>query len=439
MTVERVKEVAWSEITPDEKNANRGTKRGRDLHEKSLRRTGAGRSIVLDRDGRIIAGNKTAEIAQELGLEIAVVETHGDTLIAVQRMDLDLEDDQGLAREMAYADNRVAQENLAWAEEVIKADVEAGVGAVTEYWFPTELVQMGIDAVDPFAGVTGEGYENPYGTEDPDIEIPPTPDPDAAITQPGDLIQLGRHLLLCGDAEDEGCWGRLMSMTDEKARLVFTDPPYGVDVAAKNRFLDRMQRGNSNRVTTDLEGDDRDDREGLERLLAASFRHLLEHTEPGSVWFVCGPSGDNLWRFSKALTDIGVLRQTIAWVKQNATFAPLGVDFHWRWEPIFYGWTPGAAHRFYGDRTQDTLWEFDRPTKSPEHPTMKPVELVTHALRLASEVGDLVLDPFLGAGSTIISGEAEGRTVYGMEIDPGYCDVIVTRWESYTGETAERP
>lgn len=140
--------------------------------------------------------------------------------------------------------------------------------------------------------------------------------------------------------------------------------------------------------------------------------------------------------FGAELKALGIWHQTIQWVKNNATFSPMGVDYHWQAEPIFYGWMPGAAHRYYGGRKQTTVWEIDRPTASPEHPSMKPVALVARAVENSTRKGELVLDPFLGSGTTLIAAEQTDRICYGLEIDPRYCDVIVARWENLTGEKA---
>jgi DNA modification methylase len=114
-------------------------------------------------------------------------------------------------------------------------------------------------------------------------------------------------------------------------------------------------------------------------------------------------------------------------VKNNATFSPMGVDYHWQAEPIFYGWLPNAGHRYHGGRKQTTVWEIDRPTKSPEHPTMKPVELVTRALENSSCVGDVVLDLFLGSGTTLVACERLGRVGRGCELSPAYAAVTLER------------
>ena len=114
-------------------------------------------------------------------------------------------------------------------------------------------------------------------------------------------------------------------------------------------------------------------------------------------------------------------------MKNNATFAPLGVDYHWRAEPILYGWLPNAGHRFYGGRRQDTVWEIDRPSKSPEHPTMKPVALVARAIENSTRAGELVYDPFLGSGTTMAAAEQLGRLCYGCELAPKYVAVVLER------------
>jgi DNA modification methylase len=142
----------------------------------------------------------------------------------------------------------------------------------------------------------------------------------------------------------------------------------------------------------------------------------------------------NVGMIVSALHDVGAARSIV--IKDNATFAPLGVSYHWGHEPIFYGWMPNGAHRWLGDRKQTTVWEIARPTKSPEHPTMKPVELVARAIEHSLPRGDIVLDLFLGSGTTMIAAEQLGRVCYGLELDPRYCDVIVRRFEAFTGATA---
>lgn len=185
----RIREGTIDELIPDTKNANKGTKRGRDLHEKSIRNTGFGRSIVVDRHNRIIAGNKTAEIAAEQGVPVTFVDVHGDELVAVRRLDLDLEDDAGPAREMAIADNRVGQVNLDFAEEIL-----AQTPQITgEYWFPEEL--------EALMGEEGEGADNPHHGEEN-----ASPSSEEASQSDVETIKLGNHTLVVGP---EGTYGEI--------------------------------------------------------------------------------------------------------------------------------------------------------------------------------------------------------------------------------------
>ena len=190
----RVIEGNILELTPDARNANKGTKRGRDLHQKSVSELGMGRSVLADKNGKLIAGNKTVEVAADLGIEnTVVVQTWGDEVVVVQRMDLDLDDDHGKARKLAYADNLVGMHNLDFAHDVIAMDLEQGVEAVTDFWFPEELEKMGhtLPRTEP---------------EDEDDELaedaPPVDQPKEEVSYPfdsGDIITMGAHELLVGE------------------------------------------------------------------------------------------------------------------------------------------------------------------------------------------------------------------------------------------------
>ena len=241
-------------------------------------------------------------------------------------------------------------------------------------------------------------------------------------TERGQLWEIGRHRLLCGDSTSAEDVARLM--VDEKAEMVWTDPPYGVSVGDKNKFLNSIAP--SNRVEENLMNDTLDDA-GIVAMISAAFDNAIDHCTAGAAWYVAAPAGPLHVLFGQALKDRGIWRQTIQWVKNNATFAPLGVDYHWRAEPIFYGWLPNAAHRFYGGRKQDTVWNIDRPQKSPEHPTMKPVELVTRAIENSSLPGQLVYEPFSGSGTTLVAAEQTGRACYGMELEAKYVAVALER------------
>lgn len=192
----RMRDVDYRELTPDWKNANAGTKRGHDLHVRSLETLGAARSIVLDKDGRVVAGNKTLEVAVELGIPVVEIESDGEVLYAVKRKDWDLTDDHGDARAYAYADNRVSEENYALNLDVLLADAENGVEAINDYWFPDELSALGVEDANE-----GELDEESLPEDDGEEEIPDRP---TYRFKTGDTITLGVHRLLVGDmAHDE--------------------------------------------------------------------------------------------------------------------------------------------------------------------------------------------------------------------------------------------
>lgn len=238
----------------------------------------------------------------------------------------------------------------------------------------------------------------------------------------GQLWQVGRHRLMCGDSTCEADVAWLMG--NAEAEMVWTDPPYGVAVGDKNKMLNAIAR--SNRVVENLVGDTLNESD-LAAMLSAAFDHAMAHCHAGAAWYVAAPPGPLHILFGQALKDRGIWRQTIQWVKNNATLSPMSVDYHWQAEPIFYGWLPNGGHRYYGGRKQTTVWQIDRPTKSPEHPTMKPVVLVARAVENSSREDEAVYDPFLGSGTTMVAAEQLGRICYGMEIEPKYVAVVLER------------
>ncbi len=258
-------------------------------------------------------------------------------------------------------------------------------------------------------------------------EFDPTPDTSVPTrTQTGEKWLLGgRHRLVVGDCTDAAVVASLFG--DLKAEMVWTDPPYGVAIGDKNVLLNAI--GRSNRIEKNLVNDTLDE-DGLKEMLQGAFAIAAQQCEAGASWYVAAPAEPLHLVFAGAMRTLGVLRQMLLWVKNNATFSPLGVSYHWRHEPIFYGWLPNAAKRYHGGRTQDTVWEIDRPMASPGHPTMKPLLLVERAIENSSLPGQIVYDPFLGSGTTIIASHRTGRIGFGCEIDPTYADVILKRAEA---------
>ena len=249
-------------------------------------------------------------------------------------------------------------------------------------------------------------------------------------TAAGQLWQLGEHRLIVGDCTDAATVARVMG--GDSAELVWTDPPYGVAVGDKNKFLNSIAP--SNRIEENLENDTLDET-ALMAMLSAAFDNAIAHCRAGAAWYVAAPPGPLHVLFGQALKERGVWRQTIQWVKNNATFSAMGVCYHWQAEPIFFGWLPNGAHRWYGGRKQTTVWEIDRPVASPEHPTMKPVELVARAVENSSLSGEVVYEPFSGSGTTIIACENLGRKCRAVEISAAYCAVALQRWADHTQRT----
>ncbi len=259
-------------------------------------------------------------------------------------------------------------------------------------------------------------------------DIAPAPDPALNEAPPlpaepktklGDLYILGRHRLFCGDCRFPENMAALMG--GAQADLMVTDPPYNVDYVGKTKEAKKIQN-------------DKMDNAAFLAFLQAVFGALYPHVKPGGPAYVfhADSEGEN---FRRAFRESGfLLKQCLPWVKDSMVLGRQ--DFQWQHEPILYGWKDGAAHPWYADRKQTTLWRFDRPTRSEDHPTMKPVEMIGYALRCSSRPGDLVLDTFGGSGTTLVACERARRTCCTMELDPKYCDVIVRRWEELTKQKA---
>jgi len=242
-------------------------------------------------------------------------------------------------------------------------------------------------------------------------------------TETGQAWRIGPHRLICGDCREEGTMRRLWADNGPKLRMVWTDPPYGVDYAAKNVFLNRSDRGN--RIQAPIENDKLTaDETGI--LFKQALMLARQFAEPGAVCYATVPAGPLLSYFIQAFTAAGfTYRAQLTWVKQQFVIGM--ADYHHRFEPILYGWLPDAAHYFIGDRTQDDVFEFDKPHVSAFHPTTKPVELIARMVANSSRPGELVHDPFCGSGSTLLAAHQLGRIGYGVEIDPGYVAVTLER------------
>lgn len=255
--------------------------------------------------------------------------------------------------------------------------------------------------------------EIPPAFTDPDDAPEPPAEPVCAV---GDVWELGPHRLTVGDSTDVNVWETLLE--GRRADMVWTDPPYGVAYTGKT----------ADALTIENDALDED---GLRDFLRAAFAATYTATRPGAAWYIASPPGPLHLVFGGLLHELGVLRQTLIWVKDQ--FVMGRSDYHYRHEPLFYGWTPGAAHHPVPDRTQDTVHEVPRPKRSADHPTMKPVALIERHITNSTDPGQLVVDPFGGSGSTLLAAHAAGRVAALIELDPRYADVICRRYQEHTG------
>jgi DNA modification methylase len=391
------------ELVQDQHNFNKGTAEGEKLMQKSLTELGAGRSILIDKDGNIIAGNKTQKAAIAAGIQkVRVIESDGSELIAVKRTDLSIDSKKG--RELALADNVTTQVNLAW--DAVELDTIAAQEGI-------DLPDWGLDPKD--LGIAQE--QEPQEAKEDDFDE--DKDPVATICQEGDVWQLGEHRLMCGDSTKAEDVARLMD--GEKADLCFTDPPYGVSYTGGIQFKADGSVECNNREM--IANDDID-------IYAQVFEVLKDFVNgPCYVWFA-GRKAASLYAAAEKYGEIHAL---LIWVK-NGGYSALNANYKQKHEPCLY-WKPkGATLNFIGATTETTIWEINKDGKNEYHPTQKPVALPAKAIN--NHKCDIVLDLFGGSGSTLIACEQLHRKARLMELDPHYCDVIIARWEKLTGQKA---
>lgn len=375
----------------------------------SLKEFGFRQPLVVDRDGVLVVGHTRLAAARQLGIEQVPVHVAAD-LTPTQ------------AKAYRLADNRTSQE-AEWDNGLLALELTDLQGL--DY----DLGLTAFDADELDALLYPEPEDGPVATDD----VPePSGDP---VTKPGDRIVLGNHVLVCGDSTDAGAWDALMH--GQQADAVWTDPPYGVSYEDAHRRRAAALGGRLRSSSASAIANDDMTADELEAFLRSALGLAWTACRPGAAWYVAAPAGPLHTTFGIVLRELEVYRHMIVWVKD--AFVLGRSDYHYRHEPIFYGWKDGAAHYFVDDRTQDTVWEVPRPKASADHPTMKPVALITRALKNSTRPGEVVLDPFGGSGSTLVAAEETGRHARLIELSPQYCDVIVRRWEQMTGQKAVRP
>ncbi|MBN9462200.1 MAG: site-specific DNA-methyltransferase [Burkholderiales bacterium] len=355
--------------------------------------------ILAGSDGVIVAGHGRLAAAQKLGLEVVPVVVL-DHLTPTQR------------RALVIADNRIA-ENAGWDDAMLRIEITA----LQDDDFDVSLT--GFDA-DALAELMAGGEPDGEGETDDDAvpEVSETP-----ISRPGDVWLLGGHRLLCGDSTVAESYRQLLK--GEPVDMVFTDPPYNVNYA--NSAKDKM-RGKDRAILNDNLG------EGFYDFLLAALTPTIAHCRGGIYVAMSSSELDVLQAAFRAAG--GKWSTFIIWAKNTFTLGR--TDYQRQYEPILYGWPEGAQRHWCGDRDQGDVWNIKKPQKNDLHPTMKPVELVERAIRNSSRPGNVVLDPFGGSGTTLIAAEKSGRLARVIELDPKYVDVIVRRWQDWTGKQATR-
>lgn len=394
------------DLTLDPHNANRGTARGREIVGESIEQLGAGRSILVDRNGTVIAGNKTLEQALALGMEVRVVKSDGSKLVVVQRDDLVLDEGsnpENVARQLAYLDNRSSELGLDWDVDVLQVDADLGLDMEALGFMDDDLRDIGLD-IEP--------------DEDPPTDDVPDP-PKNPVTKLGDLWVLGDHRLFCGDSTDAKSWKKVGA---PRCDACISDPPYAVDYG---RSAD--ERGGNVEVHSHYE-------EGSDPSDILKFIDVM----PSDVLVMTFPIDRHFQALAATFARNKIeLRKELVWVKDTFSFWP-GAKYQQQHEPILICARRGCPVGATPPSNESTVQHFNRPKAHDKHPTMKPIELYIKLVRYHTPHGGTICEPFCGSGTTLIAAEMFGRTCFSVEISPAYCDVTVERWEDHTGAKAKR-
>jgi DNA modification methylase len=373
----------------------------------SIQEFGFTNPLLVDGADSILAGHGRLAAAKDMGLaEVPVIVL--DHLSAEQR------------RAYILADNKLAL-NAGWDEKLLR--LELGDLQLADF----DLSLIGFSD-DELADLLPDIEELP--PEDADADAVPEA-PEDPITKPGDLWLLGKHRVMCGDSTSLDEVETLMNGT--QADLLLTDPPYNVALGmdeTPEEAKKRNRRTDGLTIQNDSMSDD-DFRQFLRDVYSAADASM----KPGATFYIWYAEPDANCAFRLAARDAGWrIRQCLIWNKNSLVMGRQ--DYHWKHEPCLYGWKDGAAHFWASDRSQTTVLDFNKPSRNGEHPTMKPVELFQYQVENSSKKGGMVLDLFGGSGTTLIACEKTSRQARLMELDPRYCDVIVKRWQQFTGKTA---
>ena len=361
--------------------------------KQSIKRFGFRVPIVIDGDGIIVAGHTRYKASIELGLD-SVPCVVADDLTPKQ------------IKAYRLADNKTAEHSI-WDFGALELELD-------DLKFDFNMSDFGFsldEEKDERKNIEDDGFDTEKEVEK--IENP--------ISRRGDIYKLENHYLMCGDSTNNDDVSKLMN--GDKADLVVTDPPYNVAYEGKTE----------NALTIENDSMDSD---SFRAFLSDAFSCMNEVMKEGASFYVWYASREHV-NFELALNKAGfTVRQQLIWNKNQLVMGRQ--DYHWKHEPCLYGWKDGAPHNWYSDRKQSTVLDFDKPQRNGDHPTMKPLPLVGYLVQNSSKKNDVVLDLFGGSGSTLIACEELGRSCRMMELDPKYCDVIIKRWEQFTGKKVEK-
>ena len=359
----------------------------------SIREFGFTNPVLIDEANGIIAGHGRVMAARKLKMaEVPCIRLSH------------LSDAQ--KRAYVIADNKLAL-NAGWDEAMLKLEL-ADLKALD---FDLDLTGFNTAEIDALLAEKGtEGLTDPDDTPEPPVE---------PVTRLGDVWVCGEHRVMCGSSLDQAQVELLCA--GQRVDMLLTDPPYNVAYEGKTKDALTIQ----NDSMGDLE---------FRTFLRDAFVSADTVMKPGAVFYIWHADSEG-YNFRGACHDAGwKVRQCLIWKKSHMVMGRQ--DYHWQHEPCLYGWKEGAGHLWASDRKQTTILNFDRPSRNGEHPTMKPVALFEYQMLNNTKGGDIVLDSFGGSGTTLIAAEKNGRIARIMELDPKYVDVIVKRWEDFTGQKA---
>jgi DNA modification methylase len=368
----------------------------------SIREFGWTNPILVDGDRGVIAGHGRLLAARKLELDtVPVIELAH--LTPTQK------------RAYILADNRLA-ENAGWDKELLSlelADLNLSDFDLNLLGFSDE--ELADLLAEPTEGLTEDD-------EAPELQA-------VAITKPGDVWLMGKHRLLCGDSCNITDMENLTA--GQAVDMWLTDPPYNVAYGAGAAFKNKGDGGA--RIEKTILNDDMSD-ENFRQFLRDAFVTAGTVMKAGAVFYIWHSDTEG-FNFRGACQDAGwTVRQCLIWKKSSLVMGRQ--DYQWKHEPCLYGWKDGAGHLWSADRKQTTILEFDKPSRNDVHPTMKPVALFEYQMLNNTKGGDIVLDSFGGSGTTLIAAEKNGRIARLMELDPKYCDVIIRRWQEFSGGKA---